>query len=131
MQPIGRACATRALAACMPVQALCAPAVLISPAAGGAATPRPWHLLVDGLVEEAAATARESSDAQLTFNSIGALTACLERAAWILQRPPRSSEVRAACALRSALSGWVRTDALNALREWRSSRTEDPVAAYV
>lgn len=116
MQPIGRACAMRALAACMSVPALCAPAVLTGPAAGGTAAPqsRPWHLLVDGLVEEAAATARESSDAQLTFNSIGALTACLERAAWILQRPPRS-EVRAARAVRavwSAVSGWVHRDVL-------------------
>lgn len=97
MQPIGRACAMRALAACMPASALCAPAALSPPADGGTETePRPWHLLVDGLVEEALAVARGATDAQLTFNSMAALTACLQRATGVHQGKGQS-EVRCAC----------------------------------
>lgn len=91
LQPIGRACAIRALAACIPVPALCAPAVILpvgraAEAAAEAEGGQPWHMLVDGLIEEAAAIARASAEAQVTFNSVAALTAGLERTAAVLQK---------------------------------------------
>eukprot|EP00892_Ulva_mutabilis_P007743 jgi/Ulvmu1/5340/UM022_0134.1 len=90
MQPIGRACAIRALAACIPAAALCVPATLKPPESTN--TPRPWHLLVDGLIEEAAAIAHASADGQTTFNSMAALTAGLGRAAVIHQKPEGCEE---------------------------------------
>jgi hypothetical protein len=105
LQPIGRACAYRALAACIPATALCAQGSYITGASGcgsctdadaAASADGKWSLLLDGMLMQSLSSVAASSDGTLTYHSMAAATACLERmnTLWRTVHTARSREVR-------------------------------------